>query len=233
MAARRLAVFIGLAVFGTLAFIGPGETYKNPNVLTRIALSFAILEQGTLRIDRFAPYTIDKAMDGDHFYADKAPGSSLLALPVIAAVRLAFAALHLDNSGTVVEIAGVGRRFPAVLIASVGAVSAVLSAGAVALATAAMTGLGMRLGASVPAGALAGLGFAFGTPIAGWGTTFFGHALSGGLLFLAFSRIVAATTRPPGRDMRDALLAGLASGLVIWLAAALASRALPRARPGR
>ncbi|MBN1865726.1 hypothetical protein JW916_00390 [Candidatus Sumerlaeota bacterium] len=55
------------------------------NVNTRIALTYSIVEQGSFSIDRYheIPYleTGDKAYYGGHFYCDKTPGLSFLAVP--------------------------------------------------------------------------------------------------------------------------------------------------------
>src|SRR5688572_8554683 len=52
------------------------------NQNTRFDLTRAIVEDGTLRIDRFAHNTGDLARRDGHAYCDKAPGVSLLAVPV-------------------------------------------------------------------------------------------------------------------------------------------------------
>ncbi|MDX6447918.1 MAG: hypothetical protein QOD08_381 [Gaiellaceae bacterium] len=44
---------------------------------------------GSLRIDRYASQTGDKALYGGHVYSDKAPGISLLAVPTLGTMRLA------------------------------------------------------------------------------------------------------------------------------------------------
>src|SRR5437763_961507 len=59
----------------------------NPD--TRVALTRAIVDDHTLRIDRYATGLTDVSAYRGHFYTDKAPGASLLAVPVYAALRLA------------------------------------------------------------------------------------------------------------------------------------------------
>lgn len=53
---------------------------------TRLALTQSILERGTLNIDPYS-HTTDKAFYAGHYYTDKAPGMSFLAIPHVAAVR--------------------------------------------------------------------------------------------------------------------------------------------------
>lgn len=210
---RRITAFVGLAVFLTLAFIGPGMTYQNPNVFTRMALTLAIIEDGTLRIDRAAAYTTDKAAYGGHFYSDKAPGSSLLAVPLVAALRLASQALGRSTATAVFYTPATRWVFPPFLRNAIWLASIGLSATAAGLAAMALARLAIRLGCSPRAAGTAAIGFGLGTPIAFWGTTFFGHALAAGLLFVGFERAFAATDTPPDRPAARGFLAGFLLGL--------------------
>jgi len=78
---------ISYLAFG-LIFSGVG----NHNTVSRIALSLALVERGSLYIDEFAPLTGDKGTARGHYISDKAPGLSFLALP---AVGIAVNVLHL------------------------------------------------------------------------------------------------------------------------------------------
>jgi tetratricopeptide (TPR) repeat protein len=62
--------------------------YSDPNENSRLNLVYSIAEDGTFRIDRYHENTIDKAYFLGHYYSDKAPGSSFLAVPVYAFIRL-------------------------------------------------------------------------------------------------------------------------------------------------
>src|ERR671923_456250 len=55
--------------------------------VSRLALTQSVAYEGTLRIDRFARQTEDRADFGGHSYSDKAPGISFLALPSLEAAR--------------------------------------------------------------------------------------------------------------------------------------------------
>lgn len=73
-------VLVPLAVlaFCTYAyFIGPPAWNQN----SRLALTRALVEQRTTIIDDYHISTGDKSLRDGHFYSDKAPGASLLALP--------------------------------------------------------------------------------------------------------------------------------------------------------
>lgn len=61
-------------------FIGPPAWNQN----SRLALTRALVEQRTTIIDDFHVSTGDKSLRDGHFYSDKAPGASLLALPAYA-----------------------------------------------------------------------------------------------------------------------------------------------------
>jgi len=55
--------------------------------VSRLALTQSVAYDGSLRIDRFARQTEDRADFGGHSYSDKAPGVSFLALPSLEAAR--------------------------------------------------------------------------------------------------------------------------------------------------
>ncbi len=74
---------LALAVFCTYAyFIGPPAWNQN----SRLALTRAMVESGSTIIDPYHATTGDKSWRDGHFYSDKAPGVSLLAVPAYALV---------------------------------------------------------------------------------------------------------------------------------------------------
>jgi len=75
---NRVACLLGLLFLGTYAFFHY-EGGFNQNV--RFDLTRAIVERGTLVIDAYHENTLDKAYRDGHYYADKPPGASFLALP--------------------------------------------------------------------------------------------------------------------------------------------------------
>ncbi len=78
---RRYLVPALLAVFFTYGYF-VGSPAWNQN--SRFALTRALVESGTTAIDPYHHTTGDKSWRGGHFFSDKAPGASLLALPTYA-----------------------------------------------------------------------------------------------------------------------------------------------------
>jgi len=69
-----------LLLFTYAYFIGPPAWNQN----SRLALTRALVEQRSAIIDDYHVSTGDKSLRDGHFYSDKAPGASLLALPAYA-----------------------------------------------------------------------------------------------------------------------------------------------------
>jgi len=80
---RRRSHVIGLAlvVLCTYAYFLPRPAW---NQNSRLALTRAIVEHRSLAIDDYHATTGDKSFRDGHFYCDKAPGASLLAVPAYA-----------------------------------------------------------------------------------------------------------------------------------------------------
>lgn len=141
------------------------------NENSRFDLVRAIVEDHSLAIDRFQVNTEDKALFGGHYYSDKAPGLSFLAVPLYAVLRL-FQSFFSSEHHFVV--------FATYVVT-------VLTTG---LATA-LTGLlvyraGRKLGAGAQGAVIAALGYGLGTIAFPFATMFFGHQLAALVLFLAF-----------------------------------------------
>jgi hypothetical protein len=92
----RIAFALFLILWTTYASIGPGDTAGNDNVVTRMGLVYAIIDNHSVTIDAFAPFTGDKAKYGGHYYLDKAPGLSLTALPAVGVFLSGLRALHIS-----------------------------------------------------------------------------------------------------------------------------------------
>src|SRR5690348_15984765 len=77
---RLLLLVVAVAALGVI---------NPPNVqdITRLSLSRSIAERGSVDIDPYHRLTTDRAFFDGHWYADKAPGLSLLALPTVEALR--------------------------------------------------------------------------------------------------------------------------------------------------
>src|SRR5262245_29611399 len=87
MSSQATAIAIFLLAFGAFAWVTPQDPGNDP-VVTRLGLTLSIVGSGRLDIDRFADHTIDKALFEGHYYADKVPGLSFLAIPAVAATAL-------------------------------------------------------------------------------------------------------------------------------------------------
>src|SRR4249920_1119230 len=95
MQSRSLArpLLVALIVFISCAYFYEGGGW---NQNTRFDLVRAIVERHTLQIDVYQDNTGDKAVLDGHVYADKAPGASLTAVPLVAIVRSVLAMARVD-----------------------------------------------------------------------------------------------------------------------------------------
>src|SRR5262249_6163732 len=90
---RRLFWIVGLWLFVSYAFFYQAGGW---NQNSRFALDRAILERRTLQIDAYHLQTGDIALMNGHYYSDKAPGTSLLALAPSFLARLVSTAAGVD-----------------------------------------------------------------------------------------------------------------------------------------
>ncbi len=220
MSGRRpeLALF-ALALSAYAYFYQAGGWNQN----SRFDLVRAIVDDGSSSIDRTHRNTGDKACRGpdgrckrarpgiDHYFCDKAPGASWLAVPAYAVAR---------TMGSPAS----GERFlaPASHAATVWAIG-VPSALAVAMLFSLCAALGMRRGLA----SLIALGWGFATLAFPYSTLLYGHQLAASLLVIGFALLVRA--RHGGRASGAALAAAgfaLGAAVVVEYPAALASAAL-------
>ena len=188
-----LGIFLlSFAAFSWLAPQGPGD----PQVVTRLGLTLSIVESGRLDIDRFADRTIDKAVVKGHYYADKVPGLSFLAIPVVAAT-----ALVINATGGAVDSNKPADFARFAKVASI-AVNGLISA----LATAVLFLTAIRLGATRTGALFAAGALAFATPFFGWSTAFLAHSVSGSLLMFVAAAIAFAQLSPKAIEELDKLL---------------------------
>src|SRR3954470_17702085 len=90
---RAFRISYALWLFGLFAYFVPAATW---NPVSRFDLTRSIVEHGVLFIDDVVADTGDRAHRGEHWYTDKAPIPSLLAVPVYAIHHL-FQKLHGDT----------------------------------------------------------------------------------------------------------------------------------------
>jgi hypothetical protein len=169
---------VGLIAFCGLSFVHNVNTQEK----SRLALAQAIVEDGSLRIDKWQDQTIDKALYRNHYYTDKAPGVSFLAVAPIAG----FHAIGAVSKKTAQD--GVWSRESLLLIlrAATGGVGFVLAVLLVGRAVEAISpGFGLAAATAFGLGTLA-------LPLA---ATTFSHVLAGAVGFAAFLAAVAARKR--------------------------------------
>jgi len=179
---RRVSVPLFALVFGTYAYFYQAGGW---NQNSRFDLTRAVVEQGTLSIDSFQENTGDKALRDGHWYTDKAPGLSLLAVP-------AYALVHAVRAGAVVAGSYLGTVC-AVALPS-------------ALAALQLFALGRLIGLSAAWAAALTLAYALGTLALPYSTIFYGHQLSAALGLSAFALVWRR---------RAPMLAGLLLGLAV------------------
>ncbi|MBY8828169.1 hypothetical protein [Hephaestia mangrovi] len=220
VARARIAALLFVFVWLSGAWFGSDEL--NPNNATRMFAAISLVEDHDATIDDYAPLTIDKARFGDHYYMDKAPGMTLMAVPVVAAVNAVTGTNARQARLLICEVGASGMMRPRIRLAA-----ALTSALITAIATALLFVMIAELTGSMAAGLFASLSYALGTPIWGWSTTIFGHASAAGLLLIAAIAIWRGT-RDAAPSGAQALLAGLALGwaIVVEYQAALSGVAI-------
>src|SRR4051812_34076110 len=92
----RASLLLGAVLFLSYAFFYQGGGW---NQYSRLDVARAVVEHGTLRIDRYASNTGDKAFHRGHYYSDKAPGQPVLGVAAVAATRpfLALSRTDIDS----------------------------------------------------------------------------------------------------------------------------------------
>jgi 4-amino-4-deoxy-L-arabinose transferase-like glycosyltransferase len=193
---RRRALLLGTVIFLSYAYFYQAGGW---NQNSRFDLVRAIIEQGTLRIDAYHENTQDKAFANGHWYSDKAPGLTLLAVPIAEAAR------------PLLRAAGVDPASPAGLVA----VSYFVTVFAVALPMAAacvcLFLIALRLGSDEGAATFAALALGLATPMWAYSTLFWGHSLVAACLLFGFACALKVRDRE-GSDLFWGLALGLTAG---------------------
>lgn len=186
----RLALLVALVGLTGLAF---AYSAGWPDV-SRLGLTQSIALHGSLRIDRYNAQTQDKSLYHGHWYSDKAPGISFLALPTFEAMRLT----RLAGTGEYHD--GIWRRGRLLLAARI------LTGGLAFLVCVLLVGLAaeeLREGTGIPVAATFGLG-TMALPLA---ATVLGHLAAGAAALGAF--LLARRGHP--------LAAGVCAGAAVLL----------------
>ena len=220
VARARIAALLFVFTWLSGAWFGCDEL--NPNNATRMFAAISLVEDHDATIDDYAALTIDKAEFGGHTYMDKAPGMTLMAVPVVAARNVLTGNDARAERVLIPALGASGLMRPRVRLAA-----ALTSALLTAIAATLLFGVTVEVTGAIGAGLFAALAYALGTPIWGWSTTIFGHASAAALLLIATIAILRGT-RAEAPSSGQALLAGLTLGwaIVVEYQAALSGFAI-------
>ncbi len=196
-AAARREIILGLALLLCYGFFRQEPAW---NEFSRYDLVRALVEDGTTRIDPYHENTGDKAFFEGHYYSDKAPGASILGIPVHAGLLLT---ARLAGQAEPDEDAAVQA-----LAFGVGAIPTVL------LVLLLIRFLRPTVGE--PWALAIGLAYGLGSIAFPFATMLFGHAASACFLFASFyvlwrARSTAAGGRADWRPVLAGFLAGWAA----------------------
>jgi hypothetical protein len=203
----KIGLVIAIVLFVTYAFFP--QDFRNENVVSRMALTLSILEDGTLEIDKFQDHTEDIAIYHGNYYSDKAPGMAFSALPSAALTRAT--RMRGGNDGATLRAERLTRNYQIIVYWSTLFTSGLMTA----IAALALYFLALRTGASTAGAIFATLAYGLATPAWGWAGAFFGHAVAGACLFLGFAAVFYLVQGSlEGR--RETLTAALAGALLTW-----------------
>jgi hypothetical protein len=196
----RMATVLGAALFLSYAyFYGAGGWNQN----SRFALIRAILERHTLQIDAYQLHTGDRALWRDHYYSDKAPGASLLALAPVQAARLVSSAAGVDPAS-----------FPGIAWTSY--VASVATSGLfTVIAALCVFWLSLRWGATPGAALFGATAYGIASPAWAYATLFMGHGQTAGCLMIALVAADALGERTGRARLTPAWIIGLSGGWAV------------------
>lgn len=170
------------------------------NADTRVALTRAIVDDHSLRIDRYAAGLTDRSAFRGHYFTDKDPGVSFLAVPVYAVLRWVLPSTYFTG----------GMLF---------VVRFLLTAGVVSLPAAVFVGMFFRSLVSIAGrrrAALLALGYAFGTMAWALSALMFSHVLAAMCVFIAFV-LLQPDARHRTPDQKRWVGAGALCGFAVCL----------------
>jgi hypothetical protein len=190
----------GLLGFSLFYFYSGG----GPNQASRFDLDRALLEHSKVNIDEYYGNTIDRAFHLGHHYSDKAPGSSLAALPALAVARVALRFVGIDpvSSPGLLAQMHVATAWAATLPALFMCLG--------------LFAWSVRRGYSHKGAAFAALALGLTSPIWAYAGLFWGHVLAAFCLVYGAKNVMTLAEDPPRRGAtRMAMLAGLATGWAV------------------
>ncbi|HVU03175.1 MAG TPA: hypothetical protein VHE30_15550 [Polyangiaceae bacterium] len=195
-ASRLLTIAYAVFLFGVAAYFVPAATW---NPVSRFDLTRAIVEGRTLSIDRFVENTGDRSFRGGHWYTDKAPIPSLLAVPTYAA----FHAVESRRGHRPEYSVFSTRETPALRVTVNRAFEQGLYVASLSTAGLGMAVLGVLLfrvleRRTTRLGALFGsAGVALATPLLPYSTSFYGHGVAAAFLTGAWAALFEDPDSPP------------------------------------
>jgi hypothetical protein len=217
---REIVIWLFCSLLLTYAYFIPSPHVRNPNSISRIGLTLSLARTGSLDIDAVAAPFVDKAFANGHYYSDKAPGTSFVALVPIAPFVWIMKAFDIPL------ISYSGRRLSLLCAIVIYIATVFTSSLFTAVAAVMIYVLARHWHASRGAALFAALSFGVATPAAGQATLFFDHALAGSCLWIGFSTVVLIleTEKPRHNETAFAFLSGvlLAWAVVTEFTAALA-----------
>lgn len=200
------ALFI-LLLFSYIYFI---QNPQNDNSVPRIGLALSMVEDGSLNIDKYHKYTVDIAYYKNHYYMEKAPGQTFLALPAIAAASSVMK-YSISNLSWIREDGGLTTGYNILTH-----IATICTSGVITVITAlSIYFLALRMGAGLGPATFGALVYGLATPAWGWATAFFSHTVAAGLLFLGFASIYCLIDSSKNR-WRDIVLGFLSGALLSW-----------------
>jgi hypothetical protein len=208
---RRPEVWVFAILLASYAYFWQSRDW---NSASRLMLTYALVDRGTVELNGLEDQTHDRAFLRGRYYSDKPPGFSLLATVPYAAAKLA---LGLPQHP--LNVRGFAH-WPADYWVTLGT-----SGLFTALSGAILAGLARVLGCSPRRAALVGLSYGLATPAYVYATVSYGHQVTAFALLASFALLERRGGRRPGLEAGAAgFLAAFAA--VVELPAGLVSAVL-------
>jgi hypothetical protein len=207
---HSLAAAIAALLFLTYAYFLAAPSW---NENSRFALTRSLVQRHSVDIDPYQHETGDRSSWQGHAYSDKAPGASLLAVPVYATYHLLLRAAHHPLPASA-PAAGQGTRDERILVnAPFRRALYLCNLSTNALAGALLGGVFFltlcHLSVAPRPAFAATLALAVGSLVFPYATMFYGHVLAAAFLFGAFHLL------GPGASSRRLVAAGALAGLAV------------------
>lgn len=191
---RATSWFIFLVLVVSYTYFLP--RWADWNVNSRMDLILAVADRHTFQIDEYYQNTGDYAKYNEHYYSDKAPGSSLIGIPVYAVFKLLGGrgiieriAPKLENSAFVSTLYASGRGMVVenlYFFAALTFVTFFTSVVPSALLAVLLYQFALERAKSAKIALIVALAYGLATPAFAYANNLYGHQLSAFLLFAAF-----------------------------------------------